>query len=92
MLDCDFFTAPSFFSFVSHCQLLQHLSSVNVSTPQGGSFHFQGADIPATYDLVNWQKTPEGSLELVLIGRVDGLDLSLNDSVVQWSSGYSQVD
>ncbi|XP_008307801.3 olfactory receptor CR1 [Cynoglossus semilaevis] len=72
-------------------QLLQHLSSVNVSTPQGGSFHFQGADIPATYDLVNWQKTPEGSLELVLIGRVDGLDLSLNDSVVQWSSGYSQV-
>ena len=55
-------------------------------------FHFQGADIPAKYDLVNWQNTPEASLKLVLIGRVDGFDLHLNESAIQWSTGTNQVD
>ena len=54
-------------------------------------FYFQGADIPAKYDLVNWQKTPEGPLKLVLIGRVDGFDLHLNESAIQWSTGSNQV-
>ena len=72
-------------------QLLQHLNKVNVTTPQGEMFYFQGADIPAKYDLVSWQKTPEGSLKLVLIGRVDGFDLHLNESAIQWSTGSNQV-
>lgn len=72
-------------------QLLQHLSKVNVTTPQGEMFYFQGADIPAKYDLVNWQNTPEGPLKLVLIGRVDGFDLHLNESAIQWSTGSNQV-
>ncbi|XP_041796793.1 extracellular calcium-sensing receptor-like [Chelmon rostratus] len=72
-------------------ELLQHLNKVNVTTPQGERFYFQGADIPAKYDLVNWQNTPEGSLKLVLIGRVDGFDLHLNESAIQWSTGSNQV-
>ncbi|KAM8769825.1 extracellular calcium-sensing receptor-like [Acanthopagrus schlegelii] len=72
-------------------ELLQHLNRVNVTTPQGEMFHFQGADIPAKYDLVNWQNTPEGSRKLVLIGRVDGFDLHLNESAIQWSTGSNQV-
>ena len=72
-------------------QLLQHLENVNFTTPQGEMFYFQGADIPAKYDLVNWQTTPEGLLKLVLIGRVDGFNLHLNQSVIQWSTGSSQV-
>ncbi|XP_074496915.1 extracellular calcium-sensing receptor-like [Sebastes fasciatus] len=72
-------------------ELLQHLNKVNVTTPQGEMFYFQGGDIPAKYDLVNWQKTPEGSLKLVLIGRVDGFDLHLNESAIQWSTGSTQV-
>ncbi|XP_073342206.1 extracellular calcium-sensing receptor-like [Pagrus major] len=72
-------------------ELLQHLNKVNVTTPQGEMFYFQGADIPAKYDLVNWQNTPEGSLKLVLIGRVDGFDLHLNESAIQWSTGSNQV-
>ncbi|XP_073342381.1 extracellular calcium-sensing receptor-like [Pagrus major] len=72
-------------------ELLQHLNKVNVTTPQGEMFYFQGADIPAKYDLVNWQNTPEGSLKLVLIGRVDGFDLHLNESAIQWSTGTNQV-
>uniref|UniRef100_A0A671YAS1 Olfactory receptor C family, r1 n=1 Tax=Sparus aurata TaxID=8175 RepID=A0A671YAS1_SPAAU len=72
-------------------ELLQHLNTVNVTTPQGEMFNFQGADIPAKYDLVNWQNTPAGSLKLVLIGRVDGFDLHLNESAIQWSTGTNQV-
>ncbi|XP_076002384.1 extracellular calcium-sensing receptor-like [Genypterus blacodes] len=72
-------------------ELLHNLNNVNFTTPQGEMFYFQGADIPAKYDLVNWQKTPEGSLKLVLIGRVDGFDLQLNQSAVQWSTGSNQL-
>ncbi|XP_054462077.1 extracellular calcium-sensing receptor-like [Anoplopoma fimbria] len=72
-------------------ELLQHLNKVNVTTPQGEMFYFQGADIPAKYDLVNWQNTPDESLKLVLIGRVDGFDLILNESAIQWSTGSNQV-
>uniref|UniRef100_A0A672GGW4 G-protein coupled receptors family 3 profile domain-containing protein n=1 Tax=Salarias fasciatus TaxID=181472 RepID=A0A672GGW4_SALFA len=71
--------------------VLQHLKSVNFTTPQGELFYFQGADIPAKYDLVNWQKTPDGSFKLVQIGRVDGFDLHLNESAIQWNTGSNQV-
>uniref|UniRef100_UPI003AACCE45 extracellular calcium-sensing receptor-like n=1 Tax=Centroberyx gerrardi TaxID=166262 RepID=UPI003AACCE45 len=76
---------------INPIELLQHLNKVNFTTPQGEKFFFQGADIPAVYDLVNWQTTPEGSLKLVLIGRVDGFDLHLNQSAIQWSTGSNQV-
>ncbi|XP_026220549.1 extracellular calcium-sensing receptor-like [Anabas testudineus] len=71
-------------------ELLQHLNNVNFTTPQGEMFYFQGADIPAKYDLVNWQNTPEGT-KLVLIGCVDGFDIHLNESAIQWSTGSNQV-
>ncbi|XP_076002382.1 extracellular calcium-sensing receptor-like [Genypterus blacodes] len=76
---------------VSLSELMRHLNNVNFTTPQGEMFYFQGADIPAKYDIVNWQKTPEGSLKLVLIGRVDGFDLQLNQSAIQWSTGSTKV-
>ncbi|XP_029027447.1 extracellular calcium-sensing receptor-like [Betta splendens] len=72
-------------------ELLQHLNKVNFTTPRGENFYFQGADIPAKYDLVNWQTTPEGTQKLVLIGRVDGFDIHLNESAIQWSSGTNQA-
>lgn len=64
---------------------------MNFTTPHGEEFFFQGADIPAAYDLVNWQTTTDGSLKLVLIGRVDGLDIDFNKSTIQWTTGSSQV-
>ncbi|XP_055370247.1 extracellular calcium-sensing receptor-like [Betta splendens] len=72
-------------------ELLQHLNKVNFTTPQGENFYFQGADIPAKYDLVNWQTTPEGTQKLVLIGRVDGFEIHLNESAIQWSTGTNQA-
>ncbi|XP_028275895.1 extracellular calcium-sensing receptor-like [Parambassis ranga] len=76
---------------ITPLKLLRHLSKVNFTTPQGEHFYFQGADIPAKYDLVNWQSTPEGRLKLVLIGHVDGFDLNLNESAIQWNTGSNQV-
>ncbi|KAG7495878.1 extracellular calcium-sensing receptor-like [Solea senegalensis] len=73
-------------------ELLQHLNNVNFTSPQGEMFYFEGADTPAKYDLVNWQRTAGGSkLKLVLIGHVDGFDLHLDESAVQWRTGSSQV-
>ena len=54
-------------------------------------FYFQEGNTPAKYDLVNWQNTPEGSLKLVLIGRVDGFDINLDPSAIQWNTGSNQV-
>lgn len=64
---------------------------MNFTTPQGEPLHFQGADVPAKYDLVNWQRTPEGALKLALVGRVDGFDLRLDESAIQWSTANNQV-
>lgn len=72
-------------------QLLYHLNTVNFTTPQGEQLHFQGADVPAKYDLVNWQRTPEGTLKLVMVGRVDGFDLRLDESAIQWRTANNQV-
>lgn len=72
-------------------QLLHHLNTVNFTTPQGERLHFEGADVPAKYDLVNWQRTPEGTLKLVLVGRVDGFDLRLDESLIHWSTANNQV-
>ncbi|XP_037631629.1 extracellular calcium-sensing receptor-like [Sebastes umbrosus] len=90
LLSCNSSTCSSP-KHIKPIELLQHLNKVNVTTPQGEMFYFQGGDIPAKYDLVNWQNTPEGSLKLVLIGRVDGFDLHLNESTIQWSTGSTQV-
>ncbi|XP_012737436.3 extracellular calcium-sensing receptor [Fundulus heteroclitus] len=81
----------SFRSPVKPIELMEQLSKVNFTTPQGEVFYFQGADITAKYDLVNWQSSPEGQVKLVLIGRVDGFDLHLTESAIQWSTGSSQV-
>ncbi|XP_070684692.1 extracellular calcium-sensing receptor-like [Pempheris klunzingeri] len=72
-------------------ELLQRLNNLNFTTPQGERLYFEGADIPAKYDLVNWQSTPEGPQQLVLVGRVDGFYLRLNETAIQWSTGSNQV-
>lgn len=80
---------------IQHCsslQLLQHLSKVNFTTPQGELLYFRGADIPAKYDLINWRRGPDGTLELALIGRVAGFDFQLNGSAIEWSTRYNQVN
>lgn len=49
-------------------------------------------DPVAYYDLVNWQRSPDGSLRLTKVGFYDasspaGHSLIINDSVIQWPVG-----
>ncbi|XP_041654113.1 extracellular calcium-sensing receptor-like [Cheilinus undulatus] len=76
---------------ITPTELLQQMSKVNFTTPQGELLYFQGGDTPAKYDIVNWHKTSEGSLKIVLIGHVDGFDLHFDESAIQWSTGSKQV-
>ncbi|XP_010899959.2 extracellular calcium-sensing receptor-like [Esox lucius] len=72
-------------------ELLQHLKQVNFTTRLGKMFYFTGADIPAVYDLVNWQATPQGFLKLVTIGRVEPPNLFINESGIQWNTELNTV-
>ncbi|XP_024299053.2 extracellular calcium-sensing receptor-like [Oncorhynchus tshawytscha] len=76
---------------ISPAELLQHLNQVNFTTTLGEPFYFRGADVPAVYDLVNWQATPQGLFKLVTIGRVDGSNLLINQSAIQWNTGSNTV-
>ncbi|KAL0973508.1 hypothetical protein UPYG_G00204970 [Umbra pygmaea] len=72
-------------------ELLHHLNQVNFTTTLNEVFYFTGADIPAVYDLVNWQATPQGFLKLVNIGHVKGSNLLINQSAIQWNTGSNMV-
>nr|XP_046244605.1 extracellular calcium-sensing receptor-like [Scatophagus argus] len=76
-------------------ELLTQLKKVNFS--QNGydvSFDANG-DPVATYELVNWQKSESGSLELVTVGFYDaslpaGQEFSINRNLT-WMEGRTQV-
>ncbi|XP_033847471.1 extracellular calcium-sensing receptor-like [Periophthalmus magnuspinnatus] len=76
---------------VTSAQLVQHLNKVTISTPHGETFVFQDGDFPPTFDLVNWQRTNEGTLKNVLIGFVDEHGIHLNESAIQWGTESAQV-
>uniref|UniRef100_A0A4W6D742 G-protein coupled receptors family 3 profile domain-containing protein n=1 Tax=Lates calcarifer TaxID=8187 RepID=A0A4W6D742_LATCA len=70
-------------------QLIHYLRRANFSA-LGEEVNFdQNGDPIAYYDLVNWQRSPDGSLHLVKVGFYDasspaGYSLVINDSVIQW--------
>ncbi|XP_076002397.1 extracellular calcium-sensing receptor-like [Genypterus blacodes] len=76
-------------------QVLSQMKRVNFS--QNGyhvSFDANG-DPVATYELVNWQKSKSGSIELVTVGQYDaslptGQEFSINKNIT-WAEGDTQV-
>ncbi|XP_026884874.2 extracellular calcium-sensing receptor [Electrophorus electricus] len=72
-------------------QLLEHLKMVNFTTQLGEKFYFQDGEIPAVYDLVNWQRGPGGTLNYVPIGRLEGSQLIINDSAVSWPGSSNKI-
>nr|XP_033487569.1 vomeronasal type-2 receptor 1-like [Epinephelus lanceolatus] len=72
-------------------QLMHYMKHVNFSA-LGEKVNFdQNGDPIAYYDLLNWQRRPDGSLHLVKVGFYDasspGRSLFINDSVIQWPVG-----
>ncbi|XP_034403843.1 LOW QUALITY PROTEIN: extracellular calcium-sensing receptor-like [Cyclopterus lumpus] len=82
-------------SSIESKQILTQLKKVNFS--QNGydvSFDANG-DPVATYELVNWQKSESGSIELVAVGHYDaslpvGQELRINRNLT-WVEGGTQV-
>uniref|UniRef100_A0A3Q1FD77 Olfactory receptor C family, x2 n=1 Tax=Acanthochromis polyacanthus TaxID=80966 RepID=A0A3Q1FD77_9TELE len=70
-------------------QLIHYMKRANFSS-LGEKINFdQNGDPIAYYDLLNWQKRPDGSLHLVKVGFYDasmlaGRSLVINDSAIQW--------
>uniref|UniRef100_A0A3P8S265 Olfactory receptor C family, x2 n=1 Tax=Amphiprion percula TaxID=161767 RepID=A0A3P8S265_AMPPE len=70
-------------------QLIHYMKRANFSA-LGEKINFdQNGDPIAYYDLLNWQKRPDGSLHLVKVGFYDasmltGRSLVINDSAIQW--------
>ncbi|XP_039986001.1 extracellular calcium-sensing receptor-like [Xiphias gladius] len=73
-------------------QLIHYMRCANFSA-LGAKVNFdQNGDPIAYYDLLNWQRSPEGSLHLVKVGFYDasspaGHSLVINESVIQWPVG-----
>ncbi|XP_026048824.1 extracellular calcium-sensing receptor-like [Astatotilapia calliptera] len=76
-------------------QLIHYMKHANFSA-LGEKVNFdQNGDPIAYYDLMNWQRAPDGSLNLVKVGFYDaslpGHSLVINDSVIQWPLGKKAI-
>ncbi|KAK1900429.1 Extracellular calcium-sensing receptor [Dissostichus eleginoides] len=73
-------------------QLIHYMKRANFSA-LGEKVNFdENGDPIAYYDLMNWQRRPDGSLHLVKAGfydasTPDGRSLVINESVIQWPVG-----
>ncbi|KAL3991804.1 olfactory receptor [Sarotherodon galilaeus] len=80
---------------LSNCKLIHYMKRANFSA-LGEKVNFdQNGDPIAYYDLMNWQRAPDGSLNLVKVGFYDaslpGHSLVINDSVIQWPLGKKAI-
>uniref|UniRef100_A0A672GG30 Olfactory receptor C family, x3 n=1 Tax=Salarias fasciatus TaxID=181472 RepID=A0A672GG30_SALFA len=74
--------------FLFFLQLIHYMKQANFSVLGENISFDQNGDPIAYYDLLNWQKMPDGSLHLVKVGFYDasmaaGRSLVINDSAVQ---------
>ncbi|XP_027136408.1 extracellular calcium-sensing receptor-like [Larimichthys crocea] len=73
-------------------QLIHYMKRANFSALGERVSFDENGDPIAYYDLLNWQRKPDGSLDLVKVGFYDaslpsGRSLIINDSVIQWPVG-----
>ncbi|XP_069072203.1 vomeronasal type-2 receptor 26-like [Pleurodeles waltl] len=77
-------------------QLLHYLKKVHLEKEDKETFFDEQGNPPARYDIVNWQRIPEGTIRQVKVGTYDssappGKNLIINVSTVQWAAGNTQV-
>ncbi|XP_075061842.1 extracellular calcium-sensing receptor-like [Mixophyes fleayi] len=78
-------------------QLLHYIRDVRVTLSSGRDIYFDGnGDIPAVYDIVNWQLTQEWTMGQVKVGSYDitapsGQLLNINSSLLLWSMGEKEI-
>ncbi|XP_063785735.1 extracellular calcium-sensing receptor-like [Pseudophryne corroboree] len=78
-------------------QLLHYIRNVRVTLSSGINFYFDAnGDIPAVYDIVNWQMTQEGTMRPVMVGSYHTVTSScqifnINSSQLLWSMGGKEI-
>ncbi|XP_069072208.1 extracellular calcium-sensing receptor-like [Pleurodeles waltl] len=77
-------------------QLFHYIKKVHLQQKDTELFFDRYGNIPARFDIVNWQRDPKGTLRHVKVGTYDanalsGKTLNINASAVQWASGNMQV-
>ncbi|XP_078524803.1 extracellular calcium-sensing receptor-like [Lissotriton helveticus] len=77
-------------------QLFHYIKKVHLQHKDTDLFFDRYGNIPARFDIVNWQRDPEGTIRHVKVGTYDanapsGKTLSINSSAIQWASGNMQV-
>ncbi|XP_075434013.1 extracellular calcium-sensing receptor-like [Ascaphus truei] len=78
-------------------EVLHSMKSVRYRTKEDKDVYFDpNGDIPALYDIVNWQMSSSGTIQHVKVGSYDvsaeqGDTFVVNTSAIQWASGDTQV-
>ncbi|XP_069463394.1 extracellular calcium-sensing receptor-like [Ambystoma mexicanum] len=78
-------------------QLLHYVKSVRFQSEFGTEAVFdENGNPPARYDIINWQLSPHGTVQHVMVGSYDpstpsGQHLLINVSAIQWADGGTQV-
>ncbi|XP_043944858.1 extracellular calcium-sensing receptor-like [Protopterus annectens] len=78
-------------------ELLHYLRKVSFINSNNEEIFFdKNGDPPALYDILNWQISLEGSIQLIEIGRFDSKDsqghyLQINTSKIIWNGYYNQI-
>ncbi|XP_003968432.2 extracellular calcium-sensing receptor [Takifugu rubripes] len=73
-------------------QVVEHLQSVNFTLQSGERVYFDDyGDPAATYELVNWQRSPEGNTVFVVVGNYDasqpnGRQFTMNNINITWAA------
>ncbi|XP_069053645.1 extracellular calcium-sensing receptor-like isoform X3 [Lepisosteus oculatus] len=83
------FAIQLFLEESSRLGLLHYMKQVRFSVLGEEVSFDENGDPVASYDLMNWQEGPDGSLELVKVGYYDaslgkGNDLVINESAIRW--------
>ncbi|XP_075060979.1 extracellular calcium-sensing receptor-like [Mixophyes fleayi] len=78
-------------------QLTHYIQNVHVKLSNGREVFFdRNGDVPAVYDIVNWQLGADGNMKHVKVGSYDTAVtdrniFTVNNSAIIWPSGNNQV-
>ncbi|XP_018416486.1 PREDICTED: extracellular calcium-sensing receptor-like [Nanorana parkeri] len=78
-------------------QLKQYIQNIHVKLKNGREVFFdKNGDLPAVYDIVNWQPGSEGVIKKVKVGSydtsvTDGDIFTINISAITWPTGKGQI-
>ncbi|XP_069463318.1 extracellular calcium-sensing receptor-like [Ambystoma mexicanum] len=77
-------------------QLLHYVKKVRLEKEHTNVFFDKNGNPPARYDIINWQRSPDGMIRQLKVGSYDfsatpGKTLVINTSALRWDAGSTQV-